>query len=78
MYIKLSKDEFDIALLDPPYNKKILDDVLPVVAEKMSDYGVILCESELREELPETAGDFSKDREYKYGKIKITTYRKNK
>jgi 16S rRNA G966 N2-methylase RsmD len=48
------------------------------VAEKMADNGVILCESELREELPETAGDFTKDRDYKYGKIKITTYRKNK
>ncbi len=78
MYVKLSKDVFDIALLDPPYNKKILDDVLPFVAEKMADYGVILCESELREELPDSAGEFSKDREYKYGKIKITTYRKNK
>ncbi len=78
MYINLSHDRFDIALLDPPYNKQILDDVLPIVAEKMTDYGVILCESELREVLPETAGEFSLYREYKYGKIKITAYRKNK
>ena len=78
MYIGLSHDKFDIALLDPPYNKQILDDVLPVVAEKMTDYGVILCESELREVLPETAGEFSIYREYRYGKIKITTYRENK
>ena len=78
MYIGLSHDRFDIALLDPPYNKQILDDVLPVVAEKMTDYGVILCESELREVLPETAGEFSIYREYRYGKIKITAYRKNK
>ena len=78
MHIGLSHDRFDIALLDPPYNKQILDDVLPVVAEKMTDYGVILCESELREVLPETAGEFSIYREYRYGKIKITAYRKNK
>ncbi len=78
MYITLSRDKFDIALLDPPYNKKIIDSVLPFVAEKMTENGVILCESELREELPETAGEFSKHREYKYGKIKITAYRKNK
>ncbi len=77
MYISLSRDKFDIALLDPPYNKKIIDDVLPSVAEKMNDYGVIICESELREELPQSAGGFSIYREYKYGKIKLTVYRKN-
>lgn len=78
MYIGLSKDNFDIALLDPPYNKNIIDAVLPSVAEKMTDYGVIICESALDEKLPETAGEFSIHREYRYGKIKLTAYRKNK
>lgn len=78
MYISLSHDKFDIALLDPPYNKKIIDGVLPSVAEKMTDYGVIICESAFDEVLPESAGDFSIHREYKYGKIKLTVYRKNK
>lgn len=78
MYIGLSKDNFDIALLDPPYNKNIIDAVLPSVAEKMTDYGVIICESALDEKLPETVGEFSIHREYRYGKIKLTAYRKNK
>ena len=78
MYIGLSKDNFDIALLDPPYNKNIIDAVLPSVAEKMTDYGVIICESALDETLPQTAGEFSIHREYRYGKIKLTAYRKNK
>ena len=78
MYVGLSKDNFDIALLDPPYNKNIIDAVLPSVAEKMTDYGVIICESALDEKLPETAGEFSIHREYRYGKIKLTAYRKNK
>lgn len=78
MYISLSRDKFDIALLDPPYNKKIIDDVLPSVAEKMTDYGVIICESALDETLPEAAGEFVIHREYRYGKIKLTAYRKNK
>lgn len=78
MYISLSRDKFDIALLDPPYNKKIIDGVLPSVAEKMTDSGVIICESAFDEVLPESAGDFSIHREYKYGKIKLTVYRKNK
>ena len=78
MYITLSKDKFDIALLDPPYNKQIIDSVLPSVSEKMTDYGVIICETALDETLPESAGDFSIHREYRYGKIKLTAYRKNK
>ncbi len=78
MYISLSRDKFDIALLDPPYNKKIIDAVLPSVAEKMTDYGVIICESALDEVLPQSAGEFSIHREYRYGKIKLTAYRKNK
>lgn len=78
MYINLSKDKFDIALLDPPYNKNIIDSVLPSVSEKMTDYGVIICETALDETLPQSAGEFSIHREYRYGKIKLTAYRKNK
>ena len=78
MYIGLSKDKFDIAIIDPPYNKNIIEAVLPSVAEKMTDYGVIICESALEEVLPQNAGEFSIHREYKYGKIKLTVYRKNK
>jgi 16S rRNA (guanine(966)-N(2))-methyltransferase RsmD len=78
MYINLSRDKFDVALLDPPYNKGVIDEVLPIVAEKMTENGVIICECALNEEMPENAGEFLKHREYKYGKIKLTVYRKNK
>ncbi len=78
MYIALSKDKFDIALLDPPYNREIIDSVLPDVAEKMNDWGIIICESAFNEALPQSAGEFTLHREYKYGKIKLTAYRKNK
>ena len=78
MYIGLSKDKFDIAIIDPPYNKNIIDAVLPSVVEKMTDYGVIICETALDEVLPQSAGEFSIHREYRYGKIKLTVYRKNK
>lgn len=77
-YAELTHDVFDIVFLDPPYRKQIIDKVLPIVAGKVSDGGIIVCETSLEETLPETAGDFSVAREYKYGKIKITTYRKNK
>lgn len=77
-YAELTHDVFDIVFLDPPYRKQLINKALPTVASKVSDGGVIVCETAVEEELPETAGDFSLAREYKYGKIKITTYRKNK
>lgn len=75
-YISLSREIFDVVFLDPPYRKGIIDKVLPILADKMSDGGVIVCETSFEEKLPESAGDFSIAREYKYGKIKLTTYRK--
>lgn len=77
-FAQLTHETFDIVLLDPPYRKHLIDEVLPFVAQKISDGGIIVCETSAEEELPHSAADFSVAREYKYGKIKITTYRKNK
>ncbi len=75
-FVSSTKDVFDIAFLDPPYRKGLLDEVLPKLADKMSDTGVILCEHGKDEELPQRAGEFLKARDYRYGKIVVTAYRK--
>lgn len=75
-FLKITKDKFDIALLDPPYSTGILQQALPLVANVMTDGGIIICESPANEELPETAGSFKIDRSYKYGKTKLTVYRR--
>lgn len=67
---------FDIAFLDPPYNKGILADALSCVAPVMSDYGIIICEHPREEKMPETVLDFGIYREYKFGKITVTVYKK--
>lgn len=77
-FVRLTHEIFDIVFLDPPYRKHLINEVLPFVAQKMSDGGVIICETSAEEELPHSAADFFVAREYKYGKIKITTYKKNK
>lgn len=74
-YLEHTADRFDIAILDPPYQKGILDTALPLTAKVMNPGGVIVCETERREVLPPQAGDFSLVREYRYGKAKITLYR---
>lgn len=67
---------FDIAFLDPPYSKGILNDALCEVCDIMSDYGIIICEHPKEEKLPQTVCDFQIYREYKFGKISVTVYKK--
>lgn len=74
-FVRNSRTTFDIAFLDPPYNKGILQKVLPDLSEKMSEGAVILCESPVGEELPQEIGAFHIHRTYRYGKIMITVYR---
>ena len=66
---------FDIAFLDPPYRAGLLQEALPLTAGVMKDTGVIIAENPLDESLAEKYGDFVLDRQYRYGKIRISTYR---
>lgn len=68
-------DRYDIAFLDPPYRTGLLQKALPLTANIMNESGVIICEAPFDEELPERVGSFKKIKEYKYGKIKLVTYR---
>lgn len=74
-FLSKTTDTFDVALLDPPYGKGLVLNALQTLPSKMSHGGVIVCETSKEEELPESAGEFSKIKEYKYGKIKLTVYR---
>jgi 16S rRNA (guanine966-N2)-methyltransferase len=74
-FLASTRDTFDMAFLDPPYQKGILERVLPSVAAHMRAGGIIICETERGETLPETAGSFVRVKEYFYGKAKVTTYR---
>ena len=67
---------FDIALLDPPYGKGLLQKALEKLPALMRDGGVIVCEAPKEEALPEQAGPFVLVRRYAYGKITLAVYRK--
>ena len=67
---------YDIAFLDPPYSEGLYQKCLDALGKCMSDDGVIICESKASEALPDVAGGFAKSREKKYGKSKLTYYRK--
>ncbi len=78
-YLAGCRERFDIVFLDPPYGQKLIEKVLPMVAEKMNPGGVIVCETgrEVDEELPQEAGNgFVIHRTYRYGRARVTTYRR--
>ena len=73
-FLKNAKYTFDIAFLDPPYNKGLIEKALPFLAEKMSENAKIICEHEIGLILPETVGNLYIKKKYKYGKIEVTLY----
>jgi 16S rRNA (guanine966-N2)-methyltransferase len=69
------RDEFDIIFLDPPYSRKILDMVLPKASTKVSKSGMMICECDKFDVLPQKAGEFILAKSYKYGRTKVAIYR---
>ena len=75
-YISRQQSEkFDLAFLDPPYGTGLLQKALPLTALQMKKTGTIICERPINEEIPEKIHGFALDRNYRYGKIMISTYR---
>ncbi|MBO7179534.1 MAG: 16S rRNA (guanine(966)-N(2))-methyltransferase RsmD [Clostridia bacterium] len=74
-YLDRVIEEYDIALLDPPYKAGLMEDAIERVAPHISENGVIVCETGSEEVLPENVDGFTSKR-YKYGKIALTVYRK--
>lgn len=75
-FVKTTKDKFDVVFMDPPYLKELIQKVLPELVEKMNEGGVILCEHDFKDALPEEIGNFRIKKTYKYGRVSVTAYRK--
>lgn len=73
-YIKLSDKKFDFIFLDPPYNKGILNEILPLLSDKLNDKGQIICEYEQNLNLPDKIENLRLKKNYKYGKIKVSIF----
>lgn len=74
-FLSMNSVRFDIAFLDPPYRTGALQEALSLVSGHMRDTGVIIAENPLDEKILPQYGDFVLDRQHRYGKIRITTYR---
>lgn len=62
----------------PPYQTQLLEQTLELVSkiDILSEHGIMICESPAERELPPLAPPYEKGREYRYGRIKLTVYRR--
>ena len=69
---------FDLIFVDPPYDSELYEPVLKTIklVDILSDGGIIICETRREKQLPEMEAPYRRLREYRYGKVKITTYTK--
>lgn len=74
-FLKSTRATFDIAILDPPYNLKIINKALPFLEERMSDSGIIICEHEKELTLPHDLGRFTIAKVLRHSRTAVTIYR---
>ena len=78
-YLRRSREKFDIILLDPPYAEVFLENALKCITEIdiLQSGGIIVAERPVEKELPFEFEGFTRSKDYKYGKILLTIYRKD-
>lgn len=75
-FLGMTDKIFDIAFLDPPYQTGLLQKALSLLGGHMAQGGIAVCEHPFVEQLPDEQGGLVKQKEYKYGKVAVTIYRK--
>lgn len=77
-YLNRTKEKFQIILLDPPYAEVYLENAIKKITEIdiLQSGGIIIAERPLGKDLPWEFVGYERSRDYKYGKILLTLYRK--
>ena len=77
-FLASCREKFDVILLDPPYNKGLLEESVQSIAkfDILAEHGIIVCESAAEWTIPPLPPHYEVGREYRYGKIKLTLCRR--
>lgn len=77
-YLGSTRERFHLIFLDPPYDSGLLEAALKKLAsiDILAENGIIVCESRYERKLPELPAPYVRGRDYKYGKTKVTLYRR--
>ena len=67
---------YDLIFTDPPYDTALAAEAVKAVKEFdiLSDGGIMICETRAETDLPEPGAPYVKRKEYRYGKVKLTTF----
>ena len=78
-YLKRCREKYDIIFLDPPYAEVFLENALKCITEIdiLQSGGIIVAERPLGKELPWEFDGYTRSKDYKYGKVLLTIYRKD-
>lgn len=77
-YLERCREKFEIIILDPPYAEVFLENALKRITEIdiLQSDGIIVTERPLGKELPWDFENYTRSKDYKYGKTLLTIYRK--
>ena len=76
--VRRNAEKYGLVFLDPPYASGDLEKALERIAaiDIVAGNGIIVCESPAESTLPGLPEPYEKGREYRYGKTKVTLYRR--
>ena len=77
-FLTRAREKYGLIFLDPPYASGNLERALDLLTaiDIVVENGIIVCESPADRDLPELPQPYEKGKEYRYGKIKFTLYRR--
>lgn len=73
-FLRTAAQQYSVVILDPPYRKGMLEQLLPLLEPLMESDGIVICEHETRLVLPEVVQSLHQTKTKKYGAISVTTY----
>jgi len=77
-YLNHCREQYNIIFLDPPYAEVFLENAIKRITEIdiLQSDGIIVAERPLGKELPWEFEGYTRSKDYKYGKVLLTIYRK--
>ena len=77
-FLNRCREQYNIIFLDPPYAEVFLENALKKITEIdiLASGGIIVAERPLGKELPWDFEGYTRSKDYKYGKVLLTLYRK--
>ena len=77
-YLNRCREQYNIIFLDPPYAEVFLENAIKRITEIdiLQSDGIIVAERPLGKDLPWEFDGYTRSKDYKYGKVLLTIYRK--